>query len=191
MLRVYYLSWTNILCLLFCKFNYKIVIWHCTMFIYSIEGALEYLADPGKARGCSIKWVRKPFPPTALRRRHAQTVRDSSSSYKKDYVIVLKNFLNPKGHQNPISGSNVTVILLKGWILSIGEFASGRVCACSLRSRLVIFQCINNYSFTPIRLLKSGLLFLWTYWPSSNPFQINIIILCLYSRLFLWRRLVP
>ena len=138
------------------------------MFIYSIEGALEYLADPGKARGGStnsfvIKLVRKPFPPTALRRRHAQTIRDSSSSYEKDYVKVLKSFLSPKGHQNPISGSNVTVILLKGWILSIGEFASGRVCACSLRSRLVIFQCINNYSFTPIRLLKSGLLFLWTY----------------------------
>ena len=27
-----------------------------------------------------------------------QTVRDSSYSYKIDYVIVVKNFLNPKGH---------------------------------------------------------------------------------------------
>ena len=61
-----------------------------------------------------------PFPPTALRRRHAQAVRDSSSSYKIDYVIVIKNFLNPEGHQNPISGSIVTAILLKGWILPIG-----------------------------------------------------------------------
>ena len=25
------------------------------------------------------------------------------------------NFLNPEEHQNPISGSKVTVILLKGW----------------------------------------------------------------------------
>ena len=30
---------------------------------------------------------------------------------------MIKDFLNPKGHQNPISGSKVTVILLKGWIL--------------------------------------------------------------------------
>ena len=64
--------------------------------------------------------VSQPFPPTALRRRHAQTVRDSTSSYKIDYVIVIKNFLNPKGHQNPISGSKVSAILLKGWILPIG-----------------------------------------------------------------------
>ena len=37
-------------------------------------------------------------------------VRDSSLSYKKDYVIVMKNF----------SGSKVTVILLKGLILPNG-----------------------------------------------------------------------
>ena len=53
-------------------------------------------------------------------------VRDSSSSYKIDDVIVIKNFLNPEGHQNPISGSKVMVILLKGWILTIGGVASGK-----------------------------------------------------------------
>ena len=63
----------------------------------------------------------QPFPPTALRRRHSQTVKDSTFSYKIDSVIVIKNFLNPEGHQNPISGSKVTAILLKGWILPIGE----------------------------------------------------------------------
>jgi hypothetical protein len=67
-----------------------------------------------------IKLLSEPFPPTALRRRHAQTVRNSSSSYKIDYVIVLKNFLILKGHQNQIIGLTVTVILLKGWILPIG-----------------------------------------------------------------------
>ena len=51
---------------------------------------------------------------------HAQTVKDSSSMYKIEYVILIKNFLDPEGHQNPISGSKVTVILLKGWILHIG-----------------------------------------------------------------------
>ena len=48
--------------------------------------------------------VSEPFPPTALWRRHAQTVRDSTSSYKTDYVIVIKNIQNPEGHQNPFSG---------------------------------------------------------------------------------------
>ena len=62
----------------------------------------------------------EPFPATALRRRHVQTVRDSSSSYKMDYVIVIKTFLNPKGHQNRNSGSKVTAILMKGRILPIG-----------------------------------------------------------------------
>ena len=82
----------------------------------------------------------EPFPPTASRRRHAQTVRDSTSKYKIDYVIVIQNSVNPEGHQNPISGSKVTTILLKQWILPIGGASSGRVCACSLRSRLVLKQ---------------------------------------------------
>ena len=47
-------------------------------------------------------------------------VRDSTSSYKIDYVIVIKTFLNPKGHQNTISSSKGTAILLKGWIWPIG-----------------------------------------------------------------------
>ena len=51
--------------------------------------------------------MNEPFPPTALRRRHAQTVRDSSSSNKIDYVIVVKTFLNPEGRQNRITGSKV------------------------------------------------------------------------------------
>ena len=33
---------------------------------------------------------------------------------------MIKNFLNPEGHQNQINGSKVTAILLKGWILPIG-----------------------------------------------------------------------
>ena len=33
---------------------------------------------------------------------------------------MIKQFLNPEGNQNPISGSKVTAILRKGWILPIG-----------------------------------------------------------------------
>ena len=40
----------------------------------------------------------------------------------------IKTFLNPKGHQNPIGGSKVIAILMKGCILPIGGVASGRVC---------------------------------------------------------------
>ena len=39
-------------------------------------------------------FISNPFPPTDLQRRNAQTVGDSSSSYKIDYVIVIKNILN-------------------------------------------------------------------------------------------------
>ena len=93
-----------------------------------------------------IKSVSQPFPPTALWGRHTKTVQDSTSSYKIDYVIMIKNFLNLEGHQNPISGSTVKAILLKGWILPIGGVASGRVCACSLHGRLVLilYKYINR-----------------------------------------------
>ena len=79
-----------------------------------------------------INSVSQPFPPTTLRRRHVQTVRDSTSSYKIDYVIVIKNFLNPEEHQNPFSGSKVTAILLKGRILSIVGASAGEGLPCSL-----------------------------------------------------------
>ena len=57
--------------------------------------------------------------------------------YKIDYVVLIESFLNPEGYQNRISGSKVTVILLKGLILPIGGVHWGRVHTCSLLSRLV------------------------------------------------------
>ena len=38
---------------------------------------------------------------------------------------MIKNFINSEGHQNPISASKVTAILLKGWILPIGGASAG------------------------------------------------------------------
>ena len=86
------------------------------------------LADPGEARGCSTNTFvtdsfSDPLVPTALRGRHAETVRDSSSRYKLNYVKVIKNFQNFEGHQNRIGGSKDTAILLKGRILPIGGVA--------------------------------------------------------------------
>ena len=88
----------------------------------------QIISRPGRSQGLLYKQPRhslinsfsQPFPPTALQRRHAQTVWNSSSSYKTDYVIVIKNFLNHEGHQNRINGPKVTAILLKGWISRIG-----------------------------------------------------------------------
>ena len=74
----------------------------------------------------------------SLRRRHALTVVDGAFSHKIDFVTIFKEILNPKGHPNRITGSKVTAILLNGWILPIGGASSGRVCSCSLRSRLVL-----------------------------------------------------
>ena len=108
-----------------------------------------YVADPGEARACFTnslvinefsqsvsQSVSEPFTPTALQCPHAQKFRDSSSSYKIDYVIEIKNFLNPEGHQNRIIGSKVTVILLKGLILPIGgvalEGSAPAACAAGL-----------------------------------------------------------
>ena len=53
-----------------------------------------------------------------VQRRHAIMVEDGAFSNKKDYVTILE-ILNLKGHQNRITGSRVTVILLNGWILPI------------------------------------------------------------------------
>ena len=73
----------------------------------------------------------------SLRRRHALTVADAAFSHKIDYVTISKKSLNPEGHPNRITGSKVTAILLNGLILPIGGASWGRVCSCSLRSRLV------------------------------------------------------
>ena len=113
------------------------------------------LANPGEARGCStnslvINSLSEPFPPTALRCRHSQAVRDSTSRYKLDYVIMIKNFLNSEGHQNPFSGSEVTAILLKGWILPIGGASAGEGLFISekKRKKILIYKVVfkdNNY----------------------------------------------
>ena len=87
-----------------------------------------------------INSVGQPFPPTALQLCHTQKCWDSSSSYKIDYVIVIKKILNHEGHQNAICDSKVMAILLKWWTFPIGRVASGKVCACSLHSRLVLTQ---------------------------------------------------
>ena len=68
-------------------------------------------------------------------------------SHKIDYVTIVKEILNPERHLNCITGSKVTAILLNGWILPINGDSSGRVCACSLRSRLVFREILIEFYF--------------------------------------------
>ena len=93
----------------------------------------QHKGDLGKARDCStksfviyqlIQRVIHPFPPTALRCRDAQMVRDSSYSCKIDYVQMVFNSQNPKENLNFITGSKVMALLLNGLILPVGEVAS-------------------------------------------------------------------
>ena len=118
----------------------------CSLIELSVRLNAIFLADPGKARGWSantsviyslnhsfIDWL----IPTALQCHHAETVRNRSSRFKIDYVIVIQNFLNLRGHQNPISGSKFTVILVNGWFCLLVELQRARVCGCSLRSRII------------------------------------------------------
>ena len=66
-----------------------------------------------------------------LQRRHALMVGNGAFSHKIDQVTIFLEILNLKGHPNRITGSRVTVILLNGWILPIGqsgEASRWRVC---------------------------------------------------------------
>ena len=116
----------------------------------SSENLLQFLADPGKARAALqthlslinslTDWLSHHFVKISLRRRHAQTVKNDASSHKTNYIDILSKILNLEGHQNCCIGPKVTAILLNGWILPNGGASSGRVCACSLHSRLVSVQ---------------------------------------------------
>ena len=127
------------------------------------KAPVRIISRPGRSQGLLYKHlcdyfihsfinsVSHSFPPTALHRRHGQTVRDSSSSYKLDYrllTIVIKNFLNSEVHENFISGSKVMAILLKGWICLLVELhqegsASAACAACLFYSTefLVSWVC--------------------------------------------------
>ena len=93
-------------------------------------------------------------------------VGDGAFSHKIDWGRIFLEILNLKRHQNRIVGSKVTAILLNGWVFPIGGVTSGRVCACSLRSRLVLINllplsCYNNIPFLKLpkeqNSLKLGL----------------------------------
>ena len=91
------------------------------------------LADPGEARGCSTNnFVTDSFINSVM-------VRENIFTAPPRHVTIFSEILNPKGHPNCITGLKVLATLLNEWILPIGGASSGRVCVCSLRSRLFIY----------------------------------------------------
>ena len=75
-----------------------------------------------------------------------------------DYVIVIKNFLIPEGYQNPITGSKVTAILLKGWILPIGGASVGE----GLRlqpAQQACFWLISYFAYYLFNFIQESLCF--------------------------------
>ena len=93
----------------------------------------------------------------SLRHCHALTVADGAFSHKIDYFTNFMDILNPEGHPNCITGSKVTAILLNVLILPIGGASSGRVCACSLRSRLVFLLYGEAYTHISDFLYQAGI----------------------------------
>ena len=99
-------------------------------------------ADPGEARAALqppsslTDWFIHPLVKISLQRRQTQTVSKSAFSHKTNYIDIFSVILNLEGHQTCCIVLKVTAILLNGWILAIAGAASGRVCACSLHSRL-------------------------------------------------------
>ena len=70
---------------------------------------------------------------------------------------MIKNFLNPQGHQNPISGSIVTAILLKVRILPIGGASAGEGSApeaCCYRTLQNIGEISRNWYSVSIREIE-------------------------------------
>ena len=112
-----------------------------------------------------------PFPPTALLRHHAQTVRYSTSSYKIDYLIVIKTFKIPKGIKIPSVVQKLRPFYWRAWFSLLVELyrkgsapaacAAGFFCCCKNTHKKWIGFNIIYYQvlFCPSKLLSFLFLF--------------------------------
>ena len=57
---------------------------------------------------------------------------------------MIKNLINPEGHQNPISGSNVMAILLNGCILPFGGASAGEGQRLQLAQQACFDEHVEN-----------------------------------------------
>ena len=83
---------------------------------------------------------------------------------------MLKSFLNPEGHGHHISGSKVTVILLKGLILPNGGVALGRIKRLSPKCELkYVFFCLTP----PLNGLSAFMLNKWSSTSKVSSDQLS------------------
>ena len=74
----------------------------------------------------------------------------------------FRRFKIPKGIQIALLVQKLWRFLLNGWILPIGGASSGRVCACSLRSRLVkapFWICLCVFGLASSALVRASYIF--------------------------------
>ena len=125
-----------------------------------VECRISLLADPREARGCSTNTsVTNSLTHSLMVSGNIFTAPSCPSGLKMvllviKYVNVYFEILNLKGHLNCFIGSKVTAILVNGggfYLVTCGEVALGRVCTCSLRSRLDLF-IINGKYLDPINV---------------------------------------
>ena len=78
----------------------------------------QYLAHPGKARGCSTNTsVIQAFSHSVMVCEHMFTAPPRPKIY---CITISREILHLEGHPNRIAGSKATAILLNGWTLPIG-----------------------------------------------------------------------
>ena len=109
-----------------------------------------------------------------LMRKPAMSLRDRSSSYKIDFVIVIKNFFIPEGHQNPISGSKVTAILRRGWILPIGGASAGEGLRLQPAQQACFNICDNKDLASLTLFVENGNVCLLQFLGTFNPKHYQI-----------------
>ena len=76
----------------------------------------------------------------ALRRDHAQTIKNGASSHKTNCFDIFSEIL--EGHLNRCIGSKGTAILLNGWIWPTGGVALGRVCRAACAAGLFLYHTV-------------------------------------------------
>ena len=69
-------------------------------------------------------------------------VENGAFSHKIDYVTIVQEILNLKGHPYCITGPKVTAILLNWWILPIGEPSAAKGLHLQPVQQACLLKCV-------------------------------------------------
>ena len=109
----------------------------------------------------------------SLRRRHSPMVTNGALNHKIDYITIFQEILNLEGHQNWITGSRVTDILLNVWIFPIVQSGEANRWRVWYQLCLGLFK---NYSHTSLHdengpfPKKTG----FVKYPTAHTFLIKV-----------------